>query len=236
MAAFNIVLLLPDFGKHRAWISNLFASSYTYDTVTDEAEVSSFNLRGKPKSCSDILDTQPFKGCVLFIATAILTIELTFIILGYLSTPGTTINKTFEDNYQFANTSGQSGCGETAETALAHGCKFDFLTIAWETPECYYSDIVDSFSDVYDWKYYNDSIGTPIPSDVSITDGHQRWNVKWDFHVTHCVYTWYVLQFLCSFCYSHSRIFCRQSDLQCLFLIFLSVLFKRYTDILDVGK
>ncbi|PMD17887.1 hypothetical protein NA56DRAFT_751903 [Hyaloscypha hepaticicola] len=136
------------------------------------------------------------KAIILIFTTTILIVEIIFIILTPkpASLNDTSDVETLPPPYKFTNTSGHAGCGDTAETALARGCMFDNLTISWETPECYHSDIVSSFFSIHDWKFYNDSLGTPIPPTTSITDGHQRWNVKWDFHFTHCVYTWKMMQ------------------------------------------
>lgn len=136
------------------------------------------------------------KACVLIIAIAILMVEVILITVAHISSRPKSPIQTQELSlqYSFTNKSDYISCGDTEETALARGCKFDYLTISWETPECYHADIVDSFFSVEEWKYYNDSSGTPIPPQSSITDGHQRWNVKWAFHFTHCVYTWKIMQ------------------------------------------
>jgi hypothetical protein len=85
-------------------------------------------------------------------------------------------------------------CGTSAESAQQRGCHFDFLTISWETPDCYHSDIVFNFLHARDWQFYTDRNGTVVPSWDDVTMGNRRYNVKWDFHFTHCMYVWKMMQ------------------------------------------
>lgn len=201
MTTSRFSLLFSSWWKSRPFAENPFRRTHIYGAISKGEDVQSVSQASLFGSDAEPAHSKPpkrwlLKACILICTVIVLTVELMFIILMPKPTPAngpTDIHDTSAP-YTFTNTSGLAGCGNTADTALALGCKFDHLTISWETPECYHPDIVDSFLSVHDWKYYNDSLGTPIPPGTSITDGHQRWNVNWDFHFTHCVYTWKMMQ------------------------------------------
>lgn len=82
-----------------------------------------------------------------------------------------------------------SDCGTTAAEARSRGCRFDILSFAWQTPECFDEELMDSFANQKPWNFfeeYNNTLKT-VPYHVAVL-GEQNLYVDWDFHIWHCTY------------------------------------------------
>src|SRR4051794_39657381 len=47
-----------------------------------------------------------------------------------------------------------TSCGSTPSKARSLGCHFDILSFAWQTPQCYDAELMDSFINFYNWTFY----------------------------------------------------------------------------------
>ena len=135
---------------------------------------------------------------VIVIAATILLSEIVFLIVasnsGRESNQQTAVASYIESTYQATNITIATECGHSAESARSLNCHFDYLTISWEPSPCYHADIVSDFLSARDWQFYNDTAGTVLPSWEEVGLGRRRYNVRWDFHFTHCMYVWKMMQ------------------------------------------
>ncbi len=87
--------------------------------------------------------------------------------------------------------------GTTVAEALARGCKFTPLAIAWLPPQCLDEELADEFDragPVGGWPYWADVNGTiPLTREevgrLADTRGAVFYTSQ-DWHVMHCMYTW----------------------------------------------
>ncbi|KAK4247437.1 hypothetical protein C7999DRAFT_14517 [Corynascus novoguineensis] len=82
-------------------------------------------------------------------------------------------------------------CGSTPEEAESRGCRFDILSFAWQTPECYDDELMEDFLKYGTWQFY----AYPNRTDVVVNSstalkGYRSLYVDWEYHVTHCTFTW----------------------------------------------
>ena len=135
---------------------------------------------------------------VIAIAAIILLSEIVFLIVvsssGRESNLQTAIASYTESTNQATDITTAMDCGHSAESARSLNCSFDYLTISWEPPSCYHTDIVTDFLSARDWQFYSDTAGTVLPSWEEVGLGRRRYNVRWDFHFTHCMYVWKMMQ------------------------------------------
>jgi hypothetical protein len=68
------------------------------------------------------------------------------------------------------------------------------MTINWEVPQCHSPSIVSEFQKKRDWHFYNATRATEaVPWEV-VQLGQERFHAPWDFHFTHCSYTWRMMR------------------------------------------
>lgn len=85
-----------------------------------------------------------------------------------------------------------SSCGDNPDTARSRGCSFDLLSFAWQTPECYDSDLMAEFADWEgEWSFYaDDKFTQPISQQIAIRGDRTPLFVKVDYHMVHCTFMW----------------------------------------------
>ncbi|KAM7184992.1 hypothetical protein V8F20_011976 [Naviculisporaceae sp. PSN 640] len=100
-----------------------------------------------------------------------------------------------------------TSCGSTPAEARSRNCKFDILSFAWQTPECYDAQLMTDFLDYPRseshipitspnsgrWKFYTafrtiDQNDT-VPLEEALK-GEKDLLVDWEFHVVHCTFMW----------------------------------------------
>ncbi|KAH6847687.1 hypothetical protein B0I37DRAFT_415410 [Chaetomium sp. MPI-CAGE-AT-0009] len=84
-----------------------------------------------------------------------------------------------------------TNCGSTPTEARSRGCRFDILSFAWQTPECYDGELMDAFMRHAAWQFYARPNRTDETVSLAIAlQGEQTLYVDWDYHVAHCTYMW----------------------------------------------
>ena len=191
----NILFRLPRINSSDAPVYSTLVdkddSSVEYIDDQEEAIRTSAPLAGQ-------LRTHMAHIGVVVIAAIILLSEIGFLIIasssGRESKQQTAIASYTESTYQATDITAAMDCGHSAESARSLNCHFDYLTISWEPPPCYHTDIVTDFLSARDWQFYNDTVGTVLDSWEEVGLGRRRYNVRWDFHFTHCMYVWKMMQ------------------------------------------
>ncbi|KAL2132721.1 hypothetical protein VTI74DRAFT_3459 [Chaetomium olivicolor] len=102
---------------------------------------------------------------------------------------------------------GREEMRELGVAARSRGCRFDILSFAWQTPECYDEELLDEFLRYDDWQFYahpggtddddddnNSSHNTTLPEEVvdlaTALEGRRTLYVDWKYHVAHCTFMW----------------------------------------------
>jgi hypothetical protein len=82
-------------------------------------------------------------------------------------------------------------CGTTPAIARARNCRFDILSFAWQTPECYDDELMTAFLQHHPWQFYAHPNRTDevVSLDVAL-QGEQTLYVDWEYHVAHCTFMW----------------------------------------------
>ncbi|KAL8791652.1 MAG: hypothetical protein Q9195_005735 [Heterodermia aff. obscurata] len=85
-------------------------------------------------------------------------------------------------------------CGTTATTALASGCIFNLLTMAWLPPACLDRDLSAEFHEAVGAEpfYYDEAATRRIPDHGALAElplGVKSWTTR-RYHVFHCAYGW----------------------------------------------
>ncbi|KAL2263972.1 hypothetical protein VTK26DRAFT_3966 [Humicola hyalothermophila] len=111
-----------------------------------------------------------------------------------------------------------TNCGSSPSEARRRGCRFDILSFAWQTPECYDAELMEEFIGYDNWTFYthpfsststsgtdggiSDSNSGNPPSttdaefgtdtvDISTAlEGERTLYVDWKYHVVHCTFMW----------------------------------------------
>ncbi len=84
-----------------------------------------------------------------------------------------------------------SSCGDSLETAQERGCSFDLISFAWQTPECYDTELVAEFSSWSNWTFYaDDKFTIPVSQEIARQGNRTPLFVKWDYHIVHCTFMW----------------------------------------------
>ncbi|KAL2015518.1 hypothetical protein VTK56DRAFT_5335 [Thermocarpiscus australiensis] len=82
-------------------------------------------------------------------------------------------------------------CGSSPAEAESRGCRFDILSFAWQTPECYDDELMEEFIQYDSWKFYAHPNHTHTVVDLATAlKGHRTLYVDWKYHVTHCTFMW----------------------------------------------
>ncbi|KAK3293016.1 uncharacterized protein B0H64DRAFT_204550 [Chaetomium fimeti] len=82
-------------------------------------------------------------------------------------------------------------CGTSPSEARARGCRFDILSFAWQTPECYDSDLMAAFLAHHAWQFYAHANRTDETVDLAVAlRGERTLYVDWEYHVAHCTFMW----------------------------------------------
>ncbi|KAK4113131.1 hypothetical protein N656DRAFT_778666 [Canariomyces notabilis] len=89
-------------------------------------------------------------------------------------------------------------CGSSPDEALSRNCRFDILSFAWQTTECYDVELMQDFihhmnlHDHHHWHFYthpNRTEGETVDFAVAL-EGRRTLFVDWKYHVTHCTFMW----------------------------------------------
>jgi len=84
-----------------------------------------------------------------------------------------------------------SSCGDSLETARNRNCSFDLISFAWQTPECYDTELVSEFASWNNWTFYaDDKFTSPVSQEIAIQGNRTPLFVKWDYHIVHCTFMW----------------------------------------------
>ncbi|KAH8591204.1 hypothetical protein B0O99DRAFT_520041 [Bisporella sp. PMI_857] len=82
-------------------------------------------------------------------------------------------------------------CGPDAATAIAKGCHLDMISFTWLPRECYDAELTEEFLAIKDWKWSLDGNGTELVPRSKVEGGEvDNGYVTWEYHITHCLYTW----------------------------------------------
>ena len=82
-------------------------------------------------------------------------------------------------------------CGSSPTRARARGCRFDILSFAWQTAECYDDDLMQEFIRYDNWTFYAHFNSTETVVDTAIAlEGNRGLYVDWKYHITHCTFMW----------------------------------------------
>lgn len=82
-------------------------------------------------------------------------------------------------------------CGSSIEEARALGCKFDPMTWAWMRPECYREDLINSFLNRTEWRFYLNEDLNPkeeIPREEWLRGDHLALWTPRKYKFFHCTY------------------------------------------------
>jgi hypothetical protein len=82
-------------------------------------------------------------------------------------------------------------CGNNPKTARERGCHFDIMSMIWIPHECYDPELTEEFASERSWEWSLHENGThPISEEVIRTGEIQNGWVQFEYHLTHCLYTW----------------------------------------------
>lgn len=84
-------------------------------------------------------------------------------------------------------------CGHSSEDARSLGCRFDPMTWAWQRPECYREDLIESFLNRTEWRMYSNYTLRPdeeIPREEWLRGDHDVVYAENKYHYIHCTYMW----------------------------------------------
>jgi hypothetical protein len=84
-------------------------------------------------------------------------------------------------------------CGHSSDEARAHGCRFDPMTWAWQRPECYREELIESFLNRTEWRMYTNYTLHPeeeIPREEWMRGDHDVVYAENKYHLVHCTYMW----------------------------------------------
>jgi len=84
----------------------------------------------------------------------------------------------------------RSSCGRTPTQARDRGCSFDLISFAWQTPECYDSDLISEFAAWDAWNFYTEPHGNVTMPQQDVLRGEQSLWVSWRYHDVHCTFMW----------------------------------------------
>lgn len=81
-------------------------------------------------------------------------------------------------------------CGSSPAEARSRGCKYDMLSHAWQTSECYDEEISEGWRLSRNSTYYADSsYNATVPEEV-VMQGELEVYVDQDYHTEHCPWMW----------------------------------------------
>lgn len=82
-------------------------------------------------------------------------------------------------------------CGSSPAEAKQRGCKFDILSFAWQTKECYDGDLMSEFINSGPWQFYEGPNSTSSRVTLEVANrGERDMFVNWGYHVWHCTFMW----------------------------------------------
>ena len=82
-------------------------------------------------------------------------------------------------------------CGSSPTEAKLRGCRFDILSFAWQTPECFDGELMDDFIAHDNWKFYAHFNSTETVVELAAAlEGDRSLYVDWEYHITHCTFMW----------------------------------------------
>jgi hypothetical protein len=82
-------------------------------------------------------------------------------------------------------------CGNNPTTARERGCHFDIMSMIWIPHECYDPELTEEFASEKSWEWSLHENGTDLIPEAEIRKGDiQNGWVRFEYHITHCLYTW----------------------------------------------
>jgi hypothetical protein len=85
-------------------------------------------------------------------------------------------------------------CGTSPTEAQSRNCRFDILSFAWQTPECFDDELMQDFIHYggnNTWQFYTHPNRTDSVVSLAIAlEGQRTLYVDWAYHVTHCTFMW----------------------------------------------
>lgn len=86
-------------------------------------------------------------------------------------------------------------CGSSPAEAESRGCRFDILSFAWQTPECYDAELMRDFINHDTWQFYthpypNNTGDAEVVDLATALEGQRTLYVDWKYHITHCTFMW----------------------------------------------
>lgn len=90
---------------------------------------------------------------------------------------------------------GPTDCGSSVKEALEKGCLFDPVSFSWLAPDCYDSELVESFLELGSWAWHSSKADSSIEANkvhfetVALGEHHHLWVTR-EFHLYHCTFQW----------------------------------------------
>ena len=83
-------------------------------------------------------------------------------------------------------------CGSSPNEARGRGCKFDILSFAWQTPDCYDEELLEEFvrNEGQLLRFFRDEEGTDEVPYETARLGNETLLVTQQYHTVHCTYLW----------------------------------------------
>lgn len=84
-----------------------------------------------------------------------------------------------------------ASCGNSSESALAAGCKFDIMSFTWSHPDCFDGELMTEFLSLRNWTWWFDTAGEhSVPLDKVASGRYTNLYVTWEYHLAHCTFMW----------------------------------------------
>jgi hypothetical protein len=81
-------------------------------------------------------------------------------------------------------------CGGSPDEARSRGCKFDLLSFAWQTSECYDHDLHEQFLAYEEWQFFTAKLGNEtVPLEVARMGDRTLYATE-TYHFVHCTFMW----------------------------------------------
>lgn len=85
------------------------------------------------------------------------------------------------------------GCGDSVASARALGCRFEPMSWQWIPQACYYAELIESFKETTEWRFYRDYKLEPadeLDNAEILAGDHELVYTLDKYHVVHCAYQW----------------------------------------------
>ena len=85
------------------------------------------------------------------------------------------------------------GCGDSIASARALGCRFETMSWQWIPEACYYAELIESFKETTEWRFYRDyklESADELDSAEVLAGDHELVYTLDKYHIIHCAYQW----------------------------------------------